>query len=223
MTIGAVISILQQEFPAITVSKLRFLEDQGLVNPTRTGSGYRKFSQADVARLRYTLTQQRDHYRPLKVIKEQLEELDAGRDVEEHRTARVVSRNGSLVTPAGGARITVRELAELTGVSVAHIEEIVTAGVLVKDRRGRLSSHSIGAVGALGQLSRSGLDARHLRTMRSNAENIAELVENVVAPSRSQKSPVARERAAAHATEMGEHAATLYAHLIRVAIDDEHG
>jgi len=122
MTIGAVLSMLQAEFPAITVSKLRFLEDQGLVRPTRTGAGYRKYSQADVARLRYALTQQRDHYLPLRVIRENLDDLDAGRDVEDPRTARVVASEGRLVLPASGARVTVRELGELTGVAAAEID-----------------------------------------------------------------------------------------------------
>ncbi|HHW82394.1 MAG TPA: MerR family transcriptional regulator, partial [Actinomycetales bacterium] len=117
MTIGSVLSILKAEFPAVTVSKLRFLEDQGLVTPSRTGSGYRKYSQADVERLRYTLTQQRDHFLPLRVIRENLEDLDAGRTVEVSRPARMVAIDGNLVAPARGARVTARELAELTGAS----------------------------------------------------------------------------------------------------------
>lgn len=220
MTIGSVISLLKAEFPAITISKVRFLEDQGLVTPQRTGSGYRKFSQADVARLRYALTQQRDHYLPLKVIKDQLDALDAGDAVAEHRAARVVARDGSIVAPAGGARVSVRELAELTGASTADIEGLVDAGVVVPDRRGRLSPQCVGIVSAVHALQQQGIDARHLRTMRTNADRVADLIEQLVAPMRSQNSNVAKERAASRATELSESASELYAQLLRAAIDN---
>src|SRR3954471_15051322 len=78
LTIGDVLAHLKVEFPDLTISKIRFLEDAGLIRPERTPSGYRKFSAADVSRLRYVLSQQRDHYLPLKVIKEQLEAIDRG-------------------------------------------------------------------------------------------------------------------------------------------------
>jgi len=220
MTIGAVLSILQAEFPAITISKLRFLEDQGLVTPTRTGSGYRKYSQADVARLRYMLTQQRDHYLPLRVIREHLDDLDAGRDVEEPRTARVVASNGRLLTPASGGRVTARELAELTGASAAEVEEMVHAGLLVPDSRGRFAARSVSAVQALSELARQGIAPRNLRSMRSNADHIADLIDQVVSPMRAQKTSVARERGAAQASELAESSARLYADLIRIAVEN---
>ncbi|MGY1717397.1 MerR family transcriptional regulator, partial [Geodermatophilus sp. SYSU D01106] len=78
LAIGAVLTALRDDFPDVTISKIRFLEAEGLVSPERTASGYRKFSRADVERLRYVLTAQRDHYLPLKVIKEHLEALDRG-------------------------------------------------------------------------------------------------------------------------------------------------
>lgn len=221
MTIGAVISLLKVEFPAISISKVRFLEDQGLVTPQRTGSGYRKFSQADVARLRYVLTQQRDHYLPLKVLKEQLDALDAGQKVAEHRAARVVARDGTLVASRGGARISTRELAELTGTSSADIEDLVRSGIIVHDRFGRFSAHSIGIVMSVRELARDGIDARHLRTMRLNAVRVADLIEQAVAPLRSQSATVAKERAAARAGELSESASQLYSHLVRAAIEND--
>ncbi|NLI17281.1 MAG: MerR family DNA-binding transcriptional regulator [Actinomycetales bacterium] len=221
MTIGAVLAVLQAEFPAVTVSKLRFLEDQGLVTPTRTGSGYRKYSQADVARLRHTLIQQRDHYLPLRVIREQLDALDAGRDVEEPRTARVVASNGRLVLPASGARVTARELAELTGVPVADIDEMVRAGLLVPDGRGRFAAQSVSAVHLIAELGTQGIAPRHLRSMRANADHVADLVDQVVAPMRAQRTSVARERGAAQAAELAETAARLYADLLRIAVENQ--
>ncbi len=221
MTIGAVLAVLQAEFPAVTVSKLRFLEDQGLVTPTRTGSGYRKYSQADVARLRHTLIQQRDHYLPLRVIREQLDALDAGRDVEEPRTARVVASNGRLVLPASGARVTARELAELTGVPVADIDEMVRASLLVPDGRGRFAAQSVSAVHLIAELGTQGIAPRHLRSMRANADHVADLVDQVVAPMRAQRTSVARERGAAQAAELAETAARLYADLLRIAVENQ--
>ncbi|MGY1610275.1 transcriptional regulator FtsR, partial [Geodermatophilus sp. SYSU D00700] len=81
LTIGAVLTALRDDFPDVTISKIRFLESEGLVSPQRTPSGYRKFSRADVDRLRYVLTAQRDHYLPLRVIKEHLDALDRGQPV----------------------------------------------------------------------------------------------------------------------------------------------
>lgn len=221
MTIGTVLAVLQSEFPAVTVSKLRFLEDQGLVTPTRTGSGYRKYSQADVARLRYTLTQQRDHYLPLKVIREQLADLDAGRVVEEPRTAWVVARDGQLVgSTAPGGRVTARELQDLTGASAAEVDAMVRAGLLVADGRGRYSARAVAVVQTLATLQREGISPRNLRSMRANAENVADLVEQVVAPLRAQRTSLARERSTARATELAETVARLYADLLRIAVEE---
>nr|NLD40891.1 MerR family transcriptional regulator [Actinomycetales bacterium] len=221
MTIGSVLSILQAEFPAVTVSKLRFLEDQGLVSPSRTGSGYRKYSPADVERLRYTLTQQRDHFLPLKVIRENLEDLDAGRSAESARPARMVAVDGALVAPARGGRVSVRELSELTGVSHAEIEEMVVAGMLQADARGRFPARAVSVVQLAATLASRGIAPRNLRALRSSADNTAGLVDQVVAPSRSQHSSVARERSAADAAELAEVAARLYAELLRTAVDEQ--
>lgn len=220
MTIGSVLSILQAEFPAVTVSKLRFLEDQGLVSPSRTGAGYRKYSPADVERLRYTLTQQRDHFLPLRVIRENLEDLDSGRTVEPSRPARMVAVDGNLVAPARGGPVTMRELSELTGVSHKDIEEMANVGLLQADSRGRFPARAISVVQLATTLAARGIAPRNLRALRSSAENTAGLVDQVVAPSRSQHSSVARERSAADAAELAEVAARLYAELLRGAVDE---
>lgn len=223
MTIGAVLAILKAEFPAVSVSKLRFLEDQGLVSPTRTGAGYRKYSQADIERLRYTLTQQRDHYLPLKVIREQLEDLDAGGEPSAPTHARVIASDGKIVMPVHGARVTARELTELTGASAADVEEIANAGLIVPDGRGRYAPQCVGVVQLVARLKKHGITARHLRSMRSNAEYVAGLVEQVVSPARSQHAAIARERSLAEAAEIGETASELYGELLRIAIAAETG
>ena len=137
MSIGAVLALLKPEFPAVTISKLRFLEEQGLVKPRRTGSGYRMYSRADAERIRFALTAQRDSYLPLRVIREQLADLDAGREVEQPSLARVVTRDGELVRPAPGARVSAKELCELTGATEAELDEMAQAGLVLADTRGR--------------------------------------------------------------------------------------
>ncbi len=219
MTIGAVLSILQAEFPAVSVSKLRFLEDQGLVTPTRTGSRYRRYSQADVERLRYTLTEQRDHFLPLRVIRDNLADLDSGREVKPVRAARVVASQGALVAPVRGARVNARELADLTGASIADIEELASAGLLQGDSRGRFSARSVLVVQLAANLAGKGIAPRNLRSVRANAQNAAGLIEQAVGVNRKAHSAIERERAAADAAELAEVTARLYAELIRIAVD----
>ncbi|WP_324653958.1 MerR family transcriptional regulator [Georgenia sp. H159] len=220
MSIGAVLSILQPEFPAVRISKLRFLEEQGLVTPRRSGSGYRMYSQADVERLRFALTAQRDSFLPLRVIRDQLEDLDAGRPVATAPGTRVVARDGELVRPRPSARVRAEEIADLTGVSLAEIEEIAGAGLIAADARGRYPGRSVDIVQHAAALARQGISPRHLRTVRSAAERQVDTIEQVVAPERAQRSGAGRERAAARAQELGELYGRLHAELLRAAIDE---
>ncbi|MFC4555080.1 MerR family transcriptional regulator [Georgenia faecalis] len=220
MSIGAVLAVLQPEFPTVRVSKLRFLEEQGLVNPSRTGSGYRMYSQADVERLRFALAAQRDSFLPLRVIREQLADLDAGRPVELAPGTRVVARDGELVTPRASARVSAGEIADLTGASLAEVEAIAEAGVLVPDARGRYPGRAVQVVQAARALARHGIPPRHLRTVRTAAEREADVIDQVVAPERAQRSGAARERSAAKAGELAELYATLHAELLRAAVDE---
>ncbi|PFG38066.1 DNA-binding transcriptional MerR regulator [Georgenia soli] len=219
MSIGAVLALLKPEFPAVTISKLRFLEEQGLVKPRRTGSGYRMYSRADAERIRFALTAQRDSYLPLRVIREQLADLDAGRQVEQPSLARVVTRDGELVRPAPGARVSAKELCELTGATEAELDEMAQAGLVLADTRGRFPGRSVQVVQAVLALGRHGISARHLRTVRTSAEREADVIDQVVAPTRAQRSGAARERSAAQAAELAELYATLHTELLRSAVE----
>ncbi|MHB1064586.1 MAG: transcriptional regulator FtsR [Georgenia sp.] len=219
MTIGTVLSLLKPEFPAMTISKLRFLEDQGLVSPRRTGSGYRKYSRSDVERIRYALVAQRDGYLPLRVIREQLADLDAGRSVEPPQRARVVTRDGELVTPAAGARVSAAEICELTGATEAEVDEMALAGLVLADTRGRFPGRAVQVVQAALALAHRGISPRHLRTVRTAAEREVDVIDQVVAPLRAQRSGVARERSHQQAAELAELYATLHAELLRTAVD----
>ncbi|HLT83245.1 MAG TPA: MerR family transcriptional regulator [Phototrophicaceae bacterium] len=220
MSIGAVLAVLQPEFPAVRISKLRFLEEQGLVSPRRSGSGYRMYSQADVERLRYALTAQRDSFLPLRVIRDQLEDLDAGRPVADAPGTRVVARDGELVRPRPSARVRAEEIADLTGASLAEIEEVAAAGLIVPDARGRYPGRAVDVVQHAVALARQGIAPRLLRTVRTAAERHADTIEQVVAPVRAQRSGAGRERAAARAQELGELYGRLHAELLRLAVDE---
>lgn len=187
-SIGQVLERLQSDFSDLTPSKLRFLEEQGLVAPQRTKSGYRKFTQDNIERLRLILTLQRDHYLPLKVIAEVLEQLDAGQDPvipgASHRHA------SSILAPQ--RLLSREELQRLTGASSRFLGETIAAGLLPA---AEVFPHEVVAeLSALMKLSELGLTPRHLRNMRASAERDAELIlQAVSARGMSQGSPGATE------------------------------
>ncbi len=220
MSIGAVIAALQVQFPALTVSKLRFLEEQGLVSPSRSASGYRQFSQSDVERLRFALTAQRDSYLPLRLIRDQLADLDAGRPVTGAPGTRVVARDGELITPPRGARVRTEEIAELTGASIAEVQDIADSGVIVADARGRFPGRAVQVVQAVRELDRLGVAPRNLRSARVFAERQADTVSQVVAPLQAQRTGAARERAAGRSQELVETLGRLHLELLRSASQD---
>lgn len=219
MSIGALVRELQKEFPAVTVSKVRFLEEQGLVTPTRTGSGYRKYSPADTERLRYALTRQRDAYLPLRVIRDELDDLDAGRGVVPEPVVRVIARDGRLVAPEPHERVSVTRVCELTGASEDQLDELVSAGLITTDTRGRLTGRAVPIVAAAVSLREYGLSPRHLRSVRLGAEREADTIETVVAPLLAKRHGAGRERGAAQAAELAKLYSDLHSALLRQALD----
>jgi DNA-binding transcriptional MerR regulator len=194
--IGEVIAQLRSEFPDISVSKIRFLESEGLIQPARSPSGYRKFGPTDVDRLRYILTAQRDRYLPLRVIKDQ---LDA-----DQPTTGPLSR---------------RELVEATGIDEAKLTELEDFGLVL--RSGRLyPPEALEAVRAMVALSRYGVQARNLRVLRASAEKETALIEQVVAPILRQRSPGARNRASVTAQDIAALVLAAHAALIEMMLAD---
>lgn len=218
MNIGAVLGLLKNEFPAVTVSKVRFLEEQGLVAPQRTPSGYRRFSQADVERLRFALAAQRDSFMPLRVIRERLAELDAGTRVGAP-TARVVTNDGEPVGQRLPARLRPSELAEVTGVSLEEVAALRTAGLIAPDAGGRYEASAVRIVTLAATLGEHGIDARHLRTLRTAADRQVDLVAQVTAPVRANGSSAARERARALAQEVSTLCGDLHTALVEAGVE----
>ena len=195
--IGEVLAQLQAEFPDVSVSKIRFLETEGLIQPARSPSGYRKFAAADVERLRYILTAQRDRYLPLRVIRDQ---LDTDR-------------------PAGPAPLTRRELLEATGLDEARLAELEDFGLVRRNGR-HYGPDALAATRAIVALDRYGVQARHLRVLRASAERETALIEQVVAPILRQRTPGARDRAGQTAREIAAITLQLHAALIEAALAD---
>lgn len=217
MRISDVLAALQIEFPAVTTSKLRFLEEQGLVEPVRTQAGYRQYSPADIERLRFVLRQQRDKYMPLKVIGERLAAMDAGEDDETTPRARLATRDGE---PETAHRLTAQSLAAEAGVEEAFVGELVAAGVLAPRANGSFDPWARDVVATAAALAEHGIDVRHLRQFRAAADRQADLVDQVVAPWRGQRSASSRARAGTLAAEVGELCARMHTVLVRGAVAD---
>ncbi|WP_432564560.1 transcriptional regulator FtsR [Kineococcus sp. SYSU DK003] len=219
MTIGEVMAILRPEFDDITISKIRFLEEQGLVEPGRTAAGYRKFSSDDVDRLRYVLCAQRDHYLPLKVIRENLEALDRGLEpaeqpgaaprVPEIAVAAGVPAADRFDGHAAGLRLTRGELLRESGVESELLDALEGFGVLSPAPGGPwYDGEALEVLRAAASLAAHGIEARHLRMFRTAADREVALAEQVAAPlhrggrsgsaeSAARADQVAREIAAA--------------------------
>lgn len=220
MRISDVLATLQAEFPAITHSKLRFLEEQGLVDPVRTASGYRQYSLADVERLRFVLGEQRDRYLPLKVIKEKLAELDHGSDHDVAPVPRLVDEGTHGTGPHSTSRLTAQTLASEAGVEPSLVEDLVAAGVIRSNSRGYFDAWTQQIVTLVAGMSEHGIEARHLRSLRTAVDRDLSLVSQVIAPMRNQRTPSARARAGSVGAELGETLVQLHATMLRQGIAD---
>ena len=216
MRISDVLGALRPEFPALTPSKLRFLEEQGLVEPVRTPAGYRQYSLADVERLRYVLAAQRDKYLPLKVIKEERAELDAGHGSVP--LARAVPDGAGELRPAD--RLTAQSLAESADVDVALVTGLMEAGVIRPDSRGHFDPWTLEVVRIAASVGAHGVEPRHLRAARLAADRSIDLVAAAVAPLRAAGTPSARARAGALGADLGESLAELHTVLLRQGVAD---
>lgn len=211
LSIGEVLSLLKREFPDITISKIRFLETEGLVSPERTASGYRRFSDRDIEQLRSVLLLQRDQYLPLKVIREHLESPEAA-----VTTAGTGLRADDFRPGAGRVRLTRGELAEQAGLPEAFVAQLETAGLVWATAAGHYDEDALAIATLAARLSAFGVEPRHLRPFRVVADRDTGLVEQIATPFARDREGRAREavrEAAALIVQL--HAALLRAELVR--------
>jgi DNA-binding transcriptional MerR regulator len=212
LSIGQVLGQLTPDFPDLAPSKLRFLEEQGLVTPARTASGYRKFSGDDVARLRTILTLQRDHYLPLKVIRSYLADQDAGRTPILPGTTGP-ARPTMLST---GRRFSRDELLREADASSTLLQEAVAASLVAPaDVYGE---DQLTVLKSLVELHRSGIEPRHLRGLRASAERDVGLIETAIAPVLRRGDASARARAGELGRELADDLETVRSSIVRAAI-----
>lgn len=225
MSIGAVLDLLRPDFPDVTISKIRFLEAEGLVTPQRSAAGYRRFTAYDCARLRFVLTAQRDQYLPLKVIKAQ---LDAQPDGElpvssGYPTPRLVQTDGAVgdevIAPAQ-VRLSREDLLSRSGVDNATLSALVTAGVIKPGPAGFFDEHSVTIAQCAQALADYGVEPRHLRAFRSAADRQSDLIAQIAGPVAAAGKAGARDRADDLAREVAALAITLHTSLIKSAVRD---
>jgi DNA-binding transcriptional MerR regulator len=204
--IGEVLAQLRGEFPDVSVSKIRFLESEGLIQPARSPSGYRRFGRDDVERLRFILTAQRDHYLPLRVIKDRLE-----------AAAERPRPRGLAGEAAGRMLLSRRELLDAAGIDDTYLTELEDFGLVRRSGR-QYGPDALNAARMIAALGRYGVQARHLRVMRASAERETSLIEQVVAPMLQQRSAGSRDRAGQMAREIAALSVQLHAALVGAAL-----
>ncbi len=199
LTIGAVCKILQNEFDDVSISKIRYLEDQKLLSPRRTSGGYRLYSQADVERLRTILRLQRDEFLPLRVIRQELAaggDLVLGGEGDRKPAAGAVRR--AILVDTSRAYLTLEEIVEETGAREELVRELENYGIVQPEKReGRAVYDETDReiVRAANELSRVGVGARNLRVFRSSADREANLLEALLGPSLRSRNPERRKEA----------------------------
>lgn len=227
ITIGELRSALLPDFPTITISKIRYLEEIGLIQPARTKSQYRKFSHEDLARVRYVLTMQRDNYLPLKVIRENLDAMDRGMDVTtDPAKPRVpmlaMARDSDGLPNADGfsrkpstVRISRDELLEQSGLDEEMLTSLEQYGVIVAERSGQFDADAFEIAEAVAGLAGYGFEARHLRSFRTQADREIGLIAQVVTPLMRQRTPASRGKAEETIRELAALSVRLHATLVR--------
>jgi DNA-binding transcriptional MerR regulator len=212
LSIGQVLARLNPEFPDLSPSKLRFLEERQLITPARTESGYRKFSIADVERLRFILSVQRDHYLPLKVIRGFLDDLDAGR---EPKLPGGAPANVPSMLPAE-RRYSRDELVRESGATVMLLGDAISASLIAPaDHYGE---DALTVLKALVDLKRSGIEPRHLRGFRAAAERELGLIESALLPMARRKDAGNSAKVAELAREIAGQLEVVRSSLIRSAL-----
>lgn len=229
VSIGRVLEELRPDFPGLTIPKIRFLEDKGLVEPVRTAAGYRKFSAEDVERLRYVLRMQRDHYLPLKVIGEHLDAMDRG--LEPPPLQSVVPTVPQVELTQDGlpsaesfarrsdVRMSRRELIKIAEISEDLLDQLEHFGLVrVLTGTHHYDADALMIAKTARELADYGIEPRHLRAFKNAADREVGLVEQVVAPARNGRDPAAAARGEETASEIAALSVRLHATLVKAGL-----
>jgi DNA-binding transcriptional MerR regulator len=229
MNIGEVLDRLRPDFPGITIPKIRFLEDKGLIKPERTAAGYRKFSAEDVDRLRYVLRMQRDHYLPLKVIGEHLDAIDRG--LEPPPIDPVVPTVPRVSLAADGLpsaesfnrrdnlRLSRRELLKIAEVSEDLLDQLEQYGLITpRPGTGHYDTDSLVIATTARELADFGFEPRHLRAFKTAADREIGMVEQVVEPLKRGRDASAAGRAEEAVNEIAALSVRLHATLVKAGL-----
>jgi DNA-binding transcriptional MerR regulator len=226
LSIGEVLVSLKAEFPDVTISKIRFLESEGLIAPERTSSGYRKFHQPDIDRLRMILKLQRDEYLPLKVIREKLDgggEEETATPMPSLASVDSGSREDELDEPAAAARLTAEEIAAAAGVDPDMVEALASFSILRPrevDGARRFSGDDLVILRIVKTFFQFGVEPRHLTMYRHFADREADFFRQIVLPTLRQRNPEARRAASESLSELAQTSRRLKQALLRANIRD---
>ncbi|MEU9808842.1 MerR family transcriptional regulator [Mycobacterium sp. NPDC050853] len=230
MSIGSVLDLLRPEFPDVTISKIRFLESEGLVTPSRSASGYRRFSAYDAERLRFILTAQRDHYLPLKVIKEQLDAQPDGAlpdatgftggprlfAITDGDSTNSVARQG--FPPVRPTRLSREDLLSRSGADEVLLTSLIKAGIITAGPGGFFDEYTVLIVQCAAELADYGVEPRHLRTFRSAVDRETDLIAQIVGPTVKANKAGARDRADDLIREVAALSIALHGAMIKSAV-----
>jgi DNA-binding transcriptional MerR regulator len=226
MNIGQVLDELRSDFPSVTIPKIRFLEDKGLIKPERTPAGYRKFSEDDVARLRYVLRMQRDHYLPLKVIGEHLDAIDRGLEPPPIEAVvptvpKVALSEDGLPSPQSfnrrdNVRLSRKELIKIAAITEDLLEQLEQYGLITaRSGTGHFDTDALVIAETARELADFGFEPRHLRAYKTAADREVGLVEQVVAPLQRGRDASASARAEEAVSEIAALSVRLHATLVK--------
>lgn len=227
MSIGTVLDRLRPDFPDVTISKIRFLEAEGLIRPQRTASGYRRFTIEDYERLRFVLTAQRDQYLPLKVIKEQLEAVDRGAAtvgrIDGTPRPRSVAVAPGAVSPDEfrsdpQVRLARADVCEQAEIDEAFLVELTRAGLIVPGAAGFFDPDAVTIARTAHAMTSFGLEVRHLRAFKLAADREAGLVGQIVGPVAKSRDAGARDRAEELVRELAALSVTLHTALVKASV-----
>ncbi|OHT48000.1 MerR family transcriptional regulator [Mycobacteroides chelonae] len=230
MSIGSVLDLLRPEFPDVTISKIRFLESEGLVTPSRSASGYRRFSAYDAERLRFILTAQRDHYLPLKVIKEQLDAQPDGAlpdvagftggprlfAITDGDSTNSIARQG--IPSTRPTRLSREDLLSRSGADEVLLTSLIKAGIITAGPGGFFDEYTVLIVQCAAELADYGVESRHLRTFRSAVDRETDLIAQIVGPTVKANKAGARDRADDLIREVAALSIALHGAMIKSAV-----